>query len=440
MNMITKFFSHIVFLILGIMILIAACKKKDDTAPAPVQMKCEIINPLNEAEIQVGAIVNVEAEVSGFGSGAKVVFTIDSLHVIEVGGSPYIFLWDTKDLLPDTIKIRAEAYEGAKLVSDTITVFLIDTIIPLQPPVPIILITPNTGTTDTVFIFDASESHDQEDMVEDLLFRWDFEGDGEWDTDFSHELTYEYKYSHTGHYHVRMEVMDTDTMQADTTVSLVVTHSITPDPCEGIVSIPYGGRIYHTAPVGNQCWLRENMDIGVMISEGEVQDDNQVIEKYCYDNDTANCEQYGGLYTWKEAMSHVPFQGGRGICPVGYHIPDDSEWKELEGYIDSQYEVGNPLWENEGWRGLDAGKRMKALLTWIPGGNGNNLFGFKVLAAGYWETGFSYTAMGEEAQFWGSSHDSGQNSIKRALKYDQDGVSRSYHWDEAAFSVRCIRD
>lgn len=435
-----KYFLYIFFLILGTMIIMTSCKKNSDTTPAPVEMKCTIINPLNEADIQVGTIVSVEAEVSGFGSDAKVVFTIDSLHIIEVGGSPYIFLWDTKDLLPDTIRIRAEAYEGAKLVLDTITVFLIDTIIPPQPPVPIIRIIPNTGTTDTVFIFDASESYDQEDMIEDLLFRWDFDGDGEWDTEFSNKLSHEHKYSHTGHYHVSLEAMDTDSMHADTVVSLVVTHSINPDPCEGIVSIPYGGKVYHTVPVGNQCWLRENMDIGMMIAEGEVQEDNQVIEKYCYENDTANCEQYGGLYTWKEAMNHIPFQGGRGICPVGYHIPDDSEWQELEGFTDSQYEIASPVWEGEGWRGYDAGKRMKALLTWIPGGSGSNLFGFKVLAAGYWETGFSYTAMGEEAQFWGSSHDSGQNAIKRALQHDQDGTYRSYHWEEAAFSVRCIRD
>lgn len=111
--------------------MLAACKKKDDTSPAPVQMKCVIVNPLNDAEIQVGAVVNVEAEISGFGSGAIVVFTIDSHHIIEVSGSPYIFLWDTKYWLPDTIRIRAEAYKGAKLVSDTITVFLIDTIFPM---------------------------------------------------------------------------------------------------------------------------------------------------------------------------------------------------------------------------------------------------------------------------------------------------------------------
>jgi len=177
-----------------------------------------------------------------------------------------------------------------------------------------------------------------------------------------------------------------------------------------------------------------------MIPEVEDQGNNQLIEKYCYNNDSSKCEEYGGLYMWNEAMNYIPFQGGRGICPVGFHIPSDEEWKVLEGYVDSQYAIDDPEWENTSWRGNDAGKRLKALLSWISGGNGNNIFGFKTLAAGYWEAGISFMKVGEESHTWSSTHDSGHNAIKRGLKFDKDGISRSYHWDEAAISVRCLRD
>ena len=436
-----KYVHIILSLILSASFVFYACKKeKDGVDPGPPQHVCEIINPPDSSEVQLGMILLIEANVAGFGQEVKVIFFIDSIQILETSEVPYDFSWDTEGWLPGLYTIRALAYDDLIWTEDEIIVILIDTIIPPQPPVPVISISPETGTTDTVFIFDASGSYDQEDPVGDLLFRWDFEGDGEWDTEFSHDPVFEHKYVHVGHYHVKLEVMDMDTMASDTVKSLLVNHSINPDPCEGIVSIPHGGKVYHTVPVGDQCWLRENLDIGVMLNGGEAQTNNQVIEKYCYNDDTANCEKYGGLYMWKEMMNHFPIQGGKGICPTGWHVPTDDEWKELEGFADSQFGIGDPEWDENSFRGYDAGKRLKSLMGWEFGGNGNNLFGFKARAAGYWESGSSFVREGEETHFWSSLHDSGHNAVKRMLKYDNDKISRSYHWDEAAFSVRCIRD
>ena len=436
-----KYVHIILSLILAAIVVFYACKKeKDGDDPDPLQHVCEIITPPDSSVVQLGTILLVEADVAGFGQDVKVLFSIDSIQMLETSEVPYDFSWDTKGWLPGLYTIRALAYDDLTWTEDEIIVILIDTIIPLQPPVPVISISPEEGTTDTVFIFDASGSYDQEDPVGDLRFRWDFEGDGEWDTEFSHDPAFEHKYVHVGHYHVKLEAMDMDNMASDTVKSLLVNHSINPDPCEGIISIPHGGKVYHTVPVGDQCWLRENMDIGMMLNGGEPQTNNQVIEKYCYNDDTVNCEKYGGLYMWMEMMNHFPIQGGKGICPTGWHIPTDDEWKELEGFADSQFGIGDPEWDENSFRGYDAGKRLKSLMGWEFGGNGNNLFGFKAMAAGYWESGSSFVREGEETHFWSSLHDSGHNAVKRMLKYDKDKISRSYHWDEAAFSVRCIRD
>ncbi len=56
-----------------------------------------------------------------------------------------------------------------------------------------------------------------------------------------------------------------------------------------------------------------------------------VIEKYCYDDNPANCDEYGGLYNWNEMMMYEP--GGKGICPDGWHIPSDYEWENLCAYM-----------------------------------------------------------------------------------------------------------
>ena len=45
-------------------------------------------------------------------------------------------------------------------------------------------VNPNTGNTETVFVFDASGSADPEDPTDNLLIRWDFNNDGELETEW----------------------------------------------------------------------------------------------------------------------------------------------------------------------------------------------------------------------------------------------------------------
>ena len=49
-----------------------------------------------------------------------------------------------------------------------------------------------------------------------------------------------------------------------------------------------------------------------------------------------NCNEYGGLYQWDEMMQHSSGLAAQGICPEGWHLPTDNEWKYLEGYVDSR--------------------------------------------------------------------------------------------------------
>ncbi|MCD4735302.1 MAG: hypothetical protein K8R53_04620, partial [Bacteroidales bacterium] len=102
----------------------------------------------------------------------------------------------------------------------------------------------------------------------------------------------------------------------------------------------YSNQEYETDSIGNQCWMSENLNVGIQIQNTTDQTDNNEIEKYCYDNDPVNCDAYGGLYKWDEAMKYATNSNIRGICPAGWHIPSDDEWKTLEGTVDSQFGVG----------------------------------------------------------------------------------------------------
>lgn len=102
-------------------------------------------------------------------------------------------------------------------------------------------------------------------------------------------------------------------------------------PCPEAPIVDYGDQIYNTVQIFNQCWLNENLNIGFRINNILDQEDNSVIEKYCYNNDFTKCDIYGGLYQWDEMMQYVEIQGVQGICPTDWHIPTDNEWKILEG-------------------------------------------------------------------------------------------------------------
>ncbi|MEA3479507.1 MAG: FISUMP domain-containing protein [Bacteroidota bacterium] len=115
--------------------------------------------------------------------------------------------------------------------------------------------------------------------------------------------------------------------------------------CTGTPTVNYEGQVYNTVQIFNQCWLKENLNVGTMIQGTEEMTNNGIVEKYCYLNFTSYCEMYGGLYQWHEMMGYDTISGSQGICPTGWHIPSDEECKVLEGSTDSQFVIGDTEWD-----------------------------------------------------------------------------------------------
>ena len=216
------------------------------------------------------------------------------------------------------------------------------------------------------------------------------------------------------------------------------------------------GQTYNIVQIGDQCWMAENLNIGVQIDGLQTMSDNSIIEKYCYYNDPTICNEKGGLYQWDEMMQYTTIQAGQGICPVDWYIPTDDDWKILEGTVDNQYPVGDPIWNIEGWRGYDVGSRLKVTYGWYGNGNGTNYFGFSVLPGGYRLNDGSFSGYITSAYFWTSTTKLANDySWSRALVYGHNDVNRNDYedllnyshnivnppdYDELGFSVRCIKD
>ncbi len=213
--------------------------------------------------------------------------------------------------------------------------------------------------------------------------------------------------------------------------------TITPTPTCGS-PITYGGQSYNTVQIGTQCWMAKNLNIGTRIDGSGNQTNNSTIEKYCYGDNTSNCDTYGGLYQWDEMMQYVTTAGTQGICPTGWHLPTDAEWKTMEMHLGMSQDQADAT----GWRGTDEGGKLKETGTthWAsPNTGATNTSGFTGLPGGYRYTNGSFTDLTFYAYFWSSS-ENGSDAWYRGLSFGSAQVGR-YDYDKAyGFSVRCVRD
>ncbi len=234
---------------------------------------------------------------------------------------------------------------------------------------------------------------------------------------------------------------------------------------EGIVSedcfvcetddLIYHAKNYETIRIGNQCWMAENLNIGEKIAGTQEQENDSIIEKYCYNDDDALCDLEGGLYQWAESLA-LPYSCGssstsyvndvytlqcsegdylieskhQGICPDGWYIPNDKDWHILESYLS------------------DLGKTCDAdRLTWACWPTG-----FKIKAGG--ESGFNAPVSGYRsafgdfdyrALFFGYfSADSNISNSSQAFVRSVNNSSGFIHRGNTfnrrnAFPVRCVK-
>ena len=193
------------------------------------------------------------------------------------------------------------------------------------PPCAVLTVFPYAGDTTTIFTFDASKSYDAEDVKEKLRVRWDWNNDGIWDTNFQSELKSAYSFSMTGMNYVKMELSD----EGGLTVTLIDCVRIFPIPTKGSLTDPRDGQVYKTVYLEGNWWMSESLRYGSVIISDSMQMDNGIPEVYAYGDEIQNLIEYGGLYSWYEAMQYNETEQGQGICPPGWHIPSFDEWEVI---------------------------------------------------------------------------------------------------------------
>lgn len=189
------------------------------------------------------------------------------------------------------------------------------------------------------------------------------------------------------------------------------------------------GKTYNTLLIGTQCWFAQNLNVGTKIIGSADQTNNGIIEKYCYDNDDANCAVYGGLYQWDEAMTYSTSEGIQGICPTGWHLPTDAEFALLSSYLG-----GDAI----------AGGKMKETGTahWAsPNTGATNSSGFLALPNGYRYIDGTFGGLSNRSIIWSSSQQGVNSAWYRNLDYDNEILNRyNSTYKTYGLSVRCLKD
>ena len=185
------------------------------------------------------------------------------------------------------------------------------------------------------------------------------------------------------------------------------------------------GNEYSTITIGAQVWMAENL-------KTTTYNDGKLIPYVCvdslwkglktdaytwYNNDsTSNKATQGALYNWNAINT------GK-LCPTGWHVPSDKEWRQLTDYLGG---------ENV------AGSDMKTTTGWNKQGNGTNSSGFSAIPAGYRSSKGSFSSRGISGYWW-SSTPSTENSWYCVI-FSKDGTAFKYYGQrESGFSVRCVK-
>ncbi len=198
------------------------------------------------------------------------------------------------------------------------------------------------------------------------------------------------------------------------------------------------GQTYEWVTIGDQVWMAENLNY----------DQSSYGNDWSYDNDESNCDTYGRLYDWKAVMqgetsSDENPSGVQGVCPDGWHVPSDEEWKELEMEFGMGWAEANSRDYN---RGTNEGSKLAGNASlWADGKLVNNsefaTSGFTALPGGG-RSGSSenFYGIGNHGTWFSSTGYGEDSGWGRTLNYDSTGIDRQAKVGDFGFSVCCVKD
>ncbi len=146
-----------------------------------------------------------------------------------------------------------------------------------------------------------------------------------------------------------------------------------------------------------------------------------------YDNDIKNKSLHGALYNWYAVNDN------RGLCPVGWRVATDRDWKTLIEFADGEDTAGGRL--------KATGTLEERSGLWrYPNTDAVDEFGFSAIPNGGRLTDGSFGSLGFFAGWWGTSQIGDDFAWTWGISYNSGAVRGIYDDKRNGYSVRCVRD
>jgi len=367
-------------------------------------------------------------------------------------------LWDTEYTVEDIVThVYTEAgtyeilLEGGFPVANKLETFsrtLVVTEAIGSPPVAAFTIEPEEGYPMEDFTMDASLSQDNEDPIEELKVRWDWEDDGTYDSDFTTEKLASHAYPQPGVYTIRLQVKDTDELTDEITQVATVLEDPT-NACPGVPTVTdVDGNEYPTVQIGDQCWMKENLKttryndetLIPNVEDGNAWKDLTTGAYVWYENDITWRDKYGALYNW------FAVDDPKGLCPEGWHVPSKEEWESLISFIGGDNILGRKLRSCRQVNSPIGGECVTTVhprwdATSVIFGDDLDEYGLSLLPGGRRASGqnsATFYSLGSGGYWWSTTYDSGV--YFRYMSLNDPHIYSSYETENQGFSVRCIKN
>jgi uncharacterized protein (TIGR02145 family) len=202
------------------------------------------------------------------------------------------------------------------------------------------------------------------------------------------------------------------------------------------------GNIYKTIVIGNQEWMAENLkvshyrngDIIANVPENSLWS-SLTTGAWCYNYNESFSEcPFGKIYNWYTVADQ------RNVCPADWHVPTDSEWNDLIGFLDSSFDPNSSFNPTTVYQSSSAGVKMKS--NWLDLSQyATNESGFSGILSGG-RTADGTFSSGNVGIWWSSSENEANNSTAwyRAIYSDNGFVGRNDEFKQVGLSVRCLKD
>lgn len=221
--------------------------------------------------------------------------------------------------------------------------------------------------------------------------------------------------------------------------------------------------VYRTITIGNgkntTTWMAENLNYDYNVGSAQ---------SVCYDNNIDYCTKYGRLYTWSAAVDSAGLFSTdckgcgdyyerkgewvkapkekklRGVCPVGWHLPDTLEFNALRAAASDSVR----MLEGKYPEYVNQTINLRAEKGWVPDidstKKNTDRIGFSATPAGYGSTynfNTAFISEGSYVGYWASIEAEESVSWRLSLwnfDYTTNLIAKGVKG--LSYSVRCVKD